>query len=79
MSEVIGVVDLPSVLSITWIVLVLPTTCKSPSSCIGRSRLTLQSLNLSLSRLLLGMVETTLVHNFSLALCTLAQLFLCGL
>jgi predicted MFS family arabinose efflux permease len=28
-TEVMGLRDLPSALSITWLVLVLPTTCKS--------------------------------------------------
>jgi MFS family permease len=35
-TEVIGLVDLPSALSITWLILVLPTTCKSHAVYVGR-------------------------------------------
>jgi len=29
-AEVLGIIDLPAALSITWLILVLPTTCKCP-------------------------------------------------
>jgi len=34
-TEVLGLRDLPAALSITWVVLVVPTTCRSPSALSG--------------------------------------------
>ncbi|MCJ1382172.1 hypothetical protein MMC17_005284 [Xylographa soralifera] len=81
-AEVVGLKELPSALSITWLILVLPTTCKSSISSVNSGMLTLhlvsEPIALELSQSNGGYLHAQIFTGFMYIAAAICMWFLRG-